>query len=86
MGIIFNLIIFLVFIIFAIIIWQNIFYKAGFPKWYGYLMIVPILNLIMLIYLAFVEWPTDTERKVDIIKEDVVRSQNKNQSFPSDFK
>jgi hypothetical protein len=41
------------------IIWAfcNIFGKAGFSKWMGLLMIVPLVNFIMILYLGFAEWP-----------------------------
>ncbi len=31
--------------------------KAGFPGALGFLMIVPIANIILPLYLAFAEWP-----------------------------
>ena len=35
-----------------------IFSKAGHSKWLSLLMAVPLLNLIMLYFLAFSEWPS----------------------------
>jgi hypothetical protein len=34
-----------------------IFSKAGFPGWLALTMLVPVLNVAMLFYLAFAEWP-----------------------------
>jgi hypothetical protein len=35
----------------------KIFSKAGYPGAMGLIMLVPFLNLIMLFYLGFAEWP-----------------------------
>ena len=35
-----------------------IFSKAGHSKWLSLLMAVPLLNVIMLYFLAFSEWPS----------------------------
>jgi len=37
--------------------WWRIFSKAGYPGWYAFSQLVPILNLIALFYLAFARWP-----------------------------
>ena len=31
--------------------------KAGFPSWYALAILFPILNIILLFFLAFAEWP-----------------------------
>ena len=36
--------------------WQ-IFKKAGFSPWLSVLMAVPVLNAVMLYFLAFARWP-----------------------------
>jgi hypothetical protein len=36
----------------------RIFRKAGFPPGLGLLMIIPLVNLVMLYFLAFAEWPS----------------------------
>ena len=41
----------------------RIFAKAGYPGAMGILMAIPILNVIMLFYLAFSEWPVLKELK-----------------------
>lgn len=41
----------------AVAFWK-ICSKAGFPGALGLLMIVPIANLILPLYIAFAEWPT----------------------------
>jgi hypothetical protein len=35
----------------------RIFTKAGYPGAMGILMVIPLLNVIMLFFLAFSEWP-----------------------------
>ncbi len=45
----------------VILPYWKIFSKAGFPGWYSFLLLVPILNLIMIFYLAFAEWPIHKE-------------------------
>lgn len=34
-----------------------IFSKAGYSKWLSLLMIVPLVNMILLYFLAFSQWP-----------------------------
>ncbi|MDM8351165.1 hypothetical protein P8H27_19995 [Pseudomonas sp. sp1636] len=36
-----------------------IFKKAGYSQWLGLLMILPIVNLVLLYFLAFSTWPYD---------------------------
>ncbi|QDU50338.1 hypothetical protein [Gimesia panareensis] len=31
--------------------------KAGFPGWLSLVMLIPMLNLFLLFFLAFAEWP-----------------------------
>ena len=34
-----------------------IYEKAGYSKWLSFLMVVPLVNLVMLYFLAFSNWP-----------------------------
>lgn len=43
-----------------VICWMLICSKAGYSKWLGLLMIVPIVNLIWFLIFAFSKWPTLT--------------------------
>lgn len=61
-GLIFG-IIGIVSIILAIVIWWRIFSKAGYSGALGLLMLVPIANLVMILILAFGEWPIQAELK-----------------------
>lgn len=44
----------------VIVIWPfwRIFSKAGFNGALAILMLVPIINVVMIFYLAFSEWPS----------------------------
>ena len=43
--------------ILPVIAFWKICSKAGFPGALGLLMIIPIVNIILPLYLAFAEWP-----------------------------
>lgn len=50
----------LMMIVFAIIIilpFWFIFSKAGYSKWLSLLLVIPVVNLIMIYFLAFSKWP-----------------------------
>jgi hypothetical protein len=56
----------LVIIVVAVLcVWAywRIFTKAGYPGAMGILMVIPLLNVIMLFFLAFSEWPVLKELK-----------------------
>ena len=33
--------------------------RAGYPGWMGALIIIPVINLFLLYFIAFSEWPAD---------------------------
>lgn len=41
-----------------------IFSKAGYSKWLSLLMVVPIINVILLYFLAFTKWPSTGNRNM----------------------
>ena len=43
----------LIFVVLIIIPFWFIFSKAGYSKWLSLLMVVPIVNIVMLYFLAF---------------------------------
>lgn len=51
----------LISVLFGIVIWWKIFSKAGYSGALGLLMFVPIANLVVLLVLAFGEWPIQRE-------------------------
>jgi hypothetical protein len=51
----------LLFLVLTIAIWWKIFAKAGYSGAMGLLMLIPLVNFIMLLVLAFGEWPIQRE-------------------------
>jgi hypothetical protein len=56
-----ELIVILVIVAFFLVLWSKIYAQAGYSKWLCLLMIVPLVNLIMLIWFAFAKWPVRVE-------------------------
>jgi hypothetical protein len=52
-----NLLIMLIAAIIVVIPFWRIFSKAGYSGWLSILMIIPLVNIIMLYFLAFADWP-----------------------------
>ncbi len=48
-------------LIFAFFVLGNIFSKAGYPRWYGLLMVIPIMNIVVLFWFAYSGWPIEDE-------------------------
>ena len=46
----------MVFILVILPVWK-ICEKAGFPGWYSLAVYIPLLNILLLYYLAFAPWP-----------------------------
>ncbi len=44
-----------------LVVWWKIFAKAGHPGWLGLLMVIPIANIVVILMLAFGEWPIHRE-------------------------
>jgi hypothetical protein len=55
------LIIALVSVAFTVVIYFFIFKRTGMSPWFSLLMLVPIANFVMLLVLAFTEWPVQRE-------------------------
>ncbi|SMB80350.1 conserved hypothetical protein [Desulfonispora thiosulfatigenes DSM 11270] len=51
----FNLLIIMVCVI--IPFWQ-IFTKAGYPGWLCFFLFIPLINIVVLFFLAFSDWPS----------------------------
>ena len=41
----------------VIVPYWKIYSKAGFSGWLSITMIIPLINVVMLFYLAFADWP-----------------------------
>ncbi len=46
----------------AVVAFWRICAKAGFPGWYGVGVVIPMVNILLVLFLAFAEWPL--ERKL----------------------
>lgn len=47
--------------LFALWVWVRIVGRTGHNQWLGLLMVVPIANLVLMLILAFAEWPIHRE-------------------------
>lgn len=47
--------------IISLVIWWKIFSKAGYSGVLSLLMLIPLVNLFMMLYLAFSTWPLEEE-------------------------
>lgn len=45
--------------VFAFVVVGNISSKAGYPRWYGLVVAVPLLNLVALVVFACSSWPIE---------------------------
>lgn len=57
----FGLIMCLIIVVLIILPFWFIFSKAGYSKWLSLLIAVPIVNIVMLYFLAFSTWPSQRE-------------------------
>ena len=57
----FGLIMCLIIVVLIILPFWFIFSKAGYSKWLSLLMVVPMVNIVMLYFLAFSTWPSERE-------------------------
>ena len=53
-----RLIMCLIIVVLIILPFWFIFSKAGYSGWLSLLMVVPIVNIVMLYFLAFSTWPS----------------------------
>lgn len=58
-------------VVLAVVIWWKIFSKAGWSGALGLLMLVPIVNFIMALYVAFATWPI--QRELEALKRSQAR-------------
>jgi hypothetical protein len=48
----------IVMVILAVVPFWKICFKVGYPGWFSFLIIIPLINLLFLYFLAFSEWPS----------------------------
>ena len=58
--------------VFAIYTYTRVAAKAGWPAWYGVLVIVPIVNIVIGLMFVFSEWPV--EREVKALRAQLARN------------
>jgi len=56
-------VIFVLVVLIAIVPYWKIFSKAGYSGALSLLLFVPLLNIILLFWFAFAEWPIERSRK-----------------------
>jgi hypothetical protein len=54
---IWQLAVILVYVFLVILPFWHIYKKAGFSPWLSILMLVPLVNVVLLYFLAFARWP-----------------------------
>lgn len=54
----------LAFLIFLIVVWCRIWSKTGNSGFFGLLMFIPLVNFIMMLVLAFSDWPIHKELRL----------------------
>jgi hypothetical protein len=48
-------------VVIAFFVFGSISSKAGYPRWYGPLMVIPFLNIVLLVWFAYAAWPIETK-------------------------
>lgn len=52
----------LVMVVIVVLPFWYIFSKAGHSKWLSLLMVIPLVNIVLLYFLAFSKWPSLTNK------------------------
>ena len=47
--------------VFAFVVFGTISSEAGYPRWHGLIMAVPLLNLVALVAFAYSNWPIEAK-------------------------
>ncbi len=47
--------------VFAVVIFGNVFRKAGYSRWYSCLLAIPFANLLVIIWFSFTDWPIEQQ-------------------------
>jgi hypothetical protein len=47
--------------VFAFVVFGNISSKAGYPRWHGLIMAIPVVNLVALLFFAYSTWPIESK-------------------------
>ena len=55
----------------SIVCWWRIYWRMGLPSLMALLMVIPVANLAVLLYIAFTRWPI--EERLDSLQTDLKR-------------
>jgi hypothetical protein len=47
----------LFFVFLTVLVFGRIFSKAGYSRWLGLLMLVPLANILTIFWFAYADWP-----------------------------
>ncbi len=47
--------------VFAFAVFGNISSKAGYPRWHGLVMAIPLVNIVALLFFAYSTWPIESK-------------------------
>ncbi len=61
LGLLITILFVVAMVVLTVIIWWKIFSKAGYSGAMSLLMLLPVVNFIMLLVLAFGQWPIHRE-------------------------
>jgi len=56
-----ELIVIVIIVVLPAVLFSQIFHKAGYSRWLGLLLLVPLVNVITIIWFALNKWPLETE-------------------------
>jgi hypothetical protein len=45
----------------ALVVFGSISSKAGYPRWHGLVMAVPLVNIVALLFFAYCTWPIESK-------------------------
>lgn len=51
----------LIVVVLGVVVWWRVLAKTGYPGALGLLMLIPGVNAVLLLILAFSEWPIEAE-------------------------
>ena len=52
-----------------VVAWSRIYYRIGWPVWYGLIMAVPFVNVVFVVLVAFSKWPI--EQRMEAMEQDL---------------
>jgi len=47
--------------VFALVVFGNISSKAGYPRWHGLVMAIPVVNVVAILFFAYSTWPIESK-------------------------